>query len=289
MSSPESRRPRLGRGLDAILPVPAGSSGHGGSGGALELPIEELHPNRAQPRRRFDEAALDELAQSIRSVGVLAPIVVRRRPAGGYEIVAGERRWRAAQRAGLRAVPVVIRELTPAEALEAALVENVQREDLEPLELARAYQQMIESHGYTQERLAARVGRDRSTIANALRLLRLPPEVLALLEERRIDEGHARALLQAASPAEMIRLARMAAERGLSVRQVEALARASRQSERPASRAERTPSANVRDLENRLRRSLGVQVRVVDRKGRGRIELNYGSLDELDRLLARLL
>src|SRR5688572_30547587 len=175
----QGRKPRLGRGLDAMLPAaPSGASKE-----LFYAPIEEVHPNREQPRRNFDEAALGELAASIQELGILEPILARKRAAGGYEIIAGERRWRAAQRAGLREVPVFVRELTPKESFEAALVENLQREDLNPVETARAFQRLIDEHGHTQDSVAARVGKDRSTVANAMRLLKLPPDVLAWVEE----------------------------------------------------------------------------------------------------------
>lgn len=280
---------RLGRGLDGLLPqaAPAEQAPRGN----LEVPVENLHPNREQPRRHFDEQALEELAQSIREHGVLEPILVRKGSQGGYAIVAGERRWRAAQRAGLKQVPVFVRELGEAQAFEAALVENLQREDLNPIETARAFQRLVEEHGHTQESVAERVGKDRSTVANALRILKLPDEVVGLIEAGRLSEGHGRALLGAADAATMKRLGHAAASKGLSVREVERRVRSKTRdvggAGKPAG-GDTTggKSANVRDLERRLSHALGTTVQVVDKKGKGHLEVRYGSYEELDRLIA---
>ncbi|MBX3270986.1 MAG: ParB/RepB/Spo0J family partition protein [Sandaracinaceae bacterium] len=277
---------RLGRGLAGMLPE-AAPAPERAARGISEAAIEDVHPNRDQPRSRFDDAALDELAASIREIGILEPILVRARAQGGYEIVAGERRWRAAQRAGVHRVPVFVRELGTAEAFEAALVENLQREDLNPVETARAFARLVDDHGYTQESLAQRVGKDRSTIANALRLLKLPEPVLALLEEGRLSEGHGRALLAAPSTAAMRRLALDAVKGGWSVRETERRVRAEGRAGEPP--GEPVKSANVRDLEQRLSRALGTPVKVEDKKGKGRLLVAYASYDELDRLLAQLL
>jgi len=274
---------RLGRGLDGMLPAkPTGKDARAGS----QAPIEDLHPNRDQPRSRFDEAALDELAASIRELGVLEPILVRVRAQGGYEIIAGERRWRAAQRAELRRVPIFVKELGTAEAFEATLVENLQREDLNPIETARAFARLVEEHGHTQETVAARVGKDRSTIANALRLLKLPSQVLDLVEAGRLSEGHGRALLGASSAAAMRRLAKKAAKDGWSVRETERRVRADARADGPPKKAAKSP--NVRALEQRLSRSLGSPVTVEDKKGKGKLVVRYSSYDELDRLLDQM-
>jgi len=248
---------------------------------------------------------LDELATSIRSQGLIQPLVVRTREAGGYEIIAGERRWRAAQRAGLHAVAVVVREVAAARAFELAMVENLQREDLNPIEEAEGFDRLIREFGYTQESLASRVGKDRSTVANALRLLKLPPGVRTLVISGRLSMGHARAILGleagastalAPSPEAgveaMERLGRKAASRELSVRQVEEMVR--RERDRPGTSVPPAgpapPTASARDLATRLSRALGTRVRVVEAgTGRGTIEINYTSLDELDGLLAKLL
>jgi ParB family transcriptional regulator, chromosome partitioning protein len=282
---------RLGRGLDALLPggsampIPAASSD------GFRAKIEELHPNRSQPRTRFDDAALNELAQSIKEIGLLEPILVRRRPQpqGGYEIVAGERRWRAAQRAGLHEVPVYVRELTEGRAFEAALVENLQREDLNPLETARAFSRLVDEHGHTHDSLARLIGKDRSTVANALRLLKLPETVTDLIESRELSEGHGRALLGAGDAATMQRLASEAIAAGWSVRETERRARVAAQQQQHAKEsASATKSPNTRDLEERLSRSVGSRVTVADRKGKGHLQISFASYDELDRLIAVL-
>jgi ParB family transcriptional regulator, chromosome partitioning protein len=253
--------------------------------------IEELYPSPEQPRRRFDEAKLAELAESMKTHGVIVPLVVRPRPEGGYYLIAGERRWRAAQRAGLHEVPVVVQDVEHGVALERALVENLQRADLGPLEEAAAYQRLVEEFGLTQEAIAERIGKDRSTIANALRLLKLPPPVRQLVEDERLSMGHARALLALDEPAAMERAARQVVDRQLSVRATESLVKHARQPEdrRPPRRSEK--SASVRDLEERLTRALGGPVSITeDEPGKaGRIEIRYLNLDHLERLLDRLL
>jgi ParB family chromosome partitioning protein len=280
---------RLGRGLDGLLPAAP-------NGAAPRTPttarIEQLHPNRKQPRRRFDDEALDELARSIKEHGVLEPILVRRRDEGGYEIIAGERRWRAAQRASVLELPIYVRELTDAIAFEAALVENLQREDLNPIETARAFQRLVEEYGHTQDQVAERVGKNRATVANAMRLLKLPPEVLDLVEEGQLSEGHGRAILTAQDPALMPKLARMVVAQKLSVRETERRARALAQDpDAKAREAAKKPekSANVRDLERRLTNTLGTPVSVEDKgAGKGHLAIEYTSYDELDRVLAVL-
>ena len=215
--SPKSpaRRPRLGRGLDAMLPKAPMSTP------TMRARIEDVHPSRQQPRKTFDEAPLRELADSIRALGILEPLLVRQRKKGGYHLIAGERRWRAAQMAGLKEVPIFVRELSEKEAFEAALVENVQREELNPIETAQAFARLLDEYGYTQEALAERVGKDRSTIANALRLLKLPDDVVGLIEDGALSEGHGRALLGASTPAAIKRLARQAVQKSWSVRETE--------------------------------------------------------------------
>jgi ParB family chromosome partitioning protein len=253
--------------------------------------IEELYPGPEQPRRRFDEAKLAELAESMKAHGVIVPLVVRPRPEGGYFLIAGERRWRAAQRAGLHEVPVVVQEVEQGTALERALVENLQRADLGPLEEAAAYQRLVDEFGLTQEAIAERIGKDRSTIANSIRLLKLPPPVRQLVEDDRLSMGHARALLALDEPAEIERAARQVADRQLSVRATEALVKKAKQPEdrRPPPRPEK--SASVRDLQERLTRALGGPVVITeDEPGKaGRIEIRYMNLDHLERLLDRLL
>lgn len=283
MADPNKRR-ALGRGLDALLPA----SPAGGAPGADHFlaRIEDLHPSR-QPRTRFDDASLGALAESLKDKGLLAPLLVRRRARGGYEIIAGERRWRAAQRAGVFELPVIIREMQDGEAFEAALVENLQREDLNPLEVARAFQRLIDEHDHSQDSIAALTGKDRSTVSNALRLLNLPESILDLIESGQLSEGHGRALLTAADRSLMERLARKAVERGWSVRETERQARSAAPRTAGGEKAsERTSkSANVRDLERRLSRALGTRVTIADRKGKGHLTIPFSSYDELDRLL----
>jgi ParB family transcriptional regulator, chromosome partitioning protein len=293
MNPVDKRRPALGRGLDALLSDVAVSGGVRKEQ-VFACPVERIVPQKGQPRQHFDEQRLEELAQSIREHGVLEPIVVRRAPGSGgsdtYEIIAGERRWRAAQRAGLRELLVVVKEVAPQEAFELALIENVQREDLNPLELAEALDRLTREHGYTQEALAARLGKDRATIANSLRLLKLPPRVRQMVIEGALTEGHARALLGAPDARTIEALAERVARGGLSVRDTERLVRAKKE-DRTSQGENGAKSPGVRDLEERLARRLGTRVEVKDdkEKGNGEIVIRYGSLDELDRLLDLLL
>ena len=286
---------RLGRGLDGLLPaappvaassvaVPASSARRGN----LTIPIEELYPNRKQPRRNFDQSSLEELSQSIREHGILEPVLVRARKEGGFTIVAGERRWRAAQKAGLQDVPVFVRELSDKDAFEAAIVENIQREDLNPIETARAFQRLVDEYEHTQETIATRVGRDRSTVANALRLLKLPSEVLELIEAGQLTEGHGRALLGAPSPSAMRKLAADARRLRWSVREVERRVRDAAGEVKPRAAATSGKSANVRDLERRLTHALGTRVTVEDRSGRGHLAVHYASWDQLDGIIQKL-
>lgn len=269
----------LGRGLGALLPPPA----DGEAGILRELPVEGLLPNPNQPRKVLTEEALEELATSIRTSGVLQPIVVR--PRGGqYEILIGERRWRAAQRAGLTRIPALVREATDGEALELALVENLLREDLNPLEEAHAYQRLLSEFGWTQEDLAGRIGKDRSSIANALRLLRLPALVQEDLRAGRLTMGHARALLGLGTPGAQLRLRKQILAQDWSVRATEVGVR-KRRPTRPGS-GRRRPDMDA--LEEELRLALGTRVRVVGTLIRGRVELPYTSAEELERIHAAL-
>jgi ParB family chromosome partitioning protein len=273
------KRQALGRGLAALIPGATEAGGDGASrpasaAGLRLLDIESIHPSARQPRKHFDEARLDELAETIRNQGIIQPLVVRNREGGGFELVAGERRWRAAQRAGLHQVPAVVRETTESQAFELALVENLQREDLNPIEEAEAYQYMVAEHGYTQESLS-------------LRLLKLPPAVRAMVREGRLTMGHARALLGLESDHAIERLARQAVARGLSVRQVESLVKREREGEHPAPPP---VSPAARDLVHRLEQALATRVKLVQSSPKsGRLEIHYHSLDELDAVLARIL
>jgi ParB family chromosome partitioning protein len=289
------KRQALGRGLAALIPSAGESTSEPGAraaagSGLRTLDIESIHPSSKQPRKHFDDGRLDELAESIRSQGIIQPLVVRMREGGGFELVAGERRWRAAQRAGLHQVPAVVREVAESQAFEMALVENLQREDLNPIEEAEGYQRLVAEFGYTQESLSARVGKDRSTVANALRLLKLPPEVRAMVIEGRLNMGHARALLGLESDPAIERLARQAASRGLSVRQVEALVKRERESDNRPAQPPAIASPAARDLVHRLEQTLATRVKLVETSPKsGRLEIHYASLDELDAVLAKIL
>jgi ParB family chromosome partitioning protein len=299
------KRPALGRGLGALLPpVPVPTSAAPSEppqpGSARQLPIEALAPSPDQPRKRFDPQLLDELAASIRVQGIIQPIVVTpiASPAGDgarYLIVAGERRWRAAQLAGLHDVPVVVRDTDDQQRLELALVENLQRADLNPIEEARAFQELIAIRGYTQEQLAARVGKDRSTVANVMRLLRLPERAQQMVRDGTLSMGHARALLGLEHESDIAEVAHEAARARWSVRAVERAVRAKLAQSRET--APTDPEVDrrkiiVTELEHRLQRRLGVRVRLrtdAPKRGAGIVEIPYSSLDELDRLLHILL
>ena len=275
------KRHALGKGLSALIPeAPEPKRA------PVDVDIDLLSPNRFQPRAQMDETALEDLTGSIRANGIIQPIVVR--PVDGrYEIIAGERRWRAAQRAGLLRVPIVVREVAAGQEttlLEIALVENVQRADLNPIEEAAAYRRLTEEFGRTQEEIAGAVGKDRTSVANTLRLLRLPEELRAEIASRRLSMGHARALLGLTDEAAQRRIGREVIARGLSVRETEALVR------RLSSGGGKTPAkpakqdVHTRAAEERLRLTLGTQVRIVRKGTRGRIEVDFASEDELIRI-----
>ncbi len=287
MSTPGTRRPALGRGMAALLQNAAPPSPPGRS--VMQLPIESVQRSAAQPRKSFDERGLEELATSIREHGVLEPILVRR--AGvGYAIVAGERRWRAAQRAGLREIPALLREASDRESFELALVENLQRADLNAMEEAEAFDALTREHGLTQEQVAERVGKDRSTVANAMRLLKLPADVRDQVRGGALEMGHARALL-ALEKAEAIRkVAHQVVREGLSVRATEALVRRMLHPGEARPRGAAAPdSPNVKALVTRLERRLGTRCRVVQKNAQsGKLEIDYGSLAELDGILDKI-
>lgn len=280
----QQKRPALGRGLGAL--IPGGSPAE--RKGILQLGIEEIHPHKGQPRRHFDEAHIDELAESIRQKGVLLPLIVRR-AAQGYVLVAGERRWRAAQKAGVRELPVMVREVSEKEAFELALIENIQREDLNPIEEAEAYRRLIEDHGLTQEELAARVGKDRSTVANALRLLRLPDALKTAIVAGQLSMGHARALLAVPDEGDLRRAADKVMAESLSVRAAEALVARLKSKRLPKEKRPASDGVQVRHLVEKLQRKLGARVELNDRGGQGTLEIRYASLQELDRVLAVIL
>ncbi len=293
MSAKEKRR-ALGRGLDALLPAkPKQRDERYGARAVFMCAVERIAPRRDQPRQRMDDEGLDELAATIREHGVIQPLVVRRVSEPGpderFELIAGERRWRASQRAGLKEVPVVVKDVSPEKAFELALIENLQRQDLNPIEVAEAYQRLLDDLGHTQEQLAQRMGKSRVAVTNALRLLKLPPAVRSMLNEGTLSEGHGRALLGAPDDATMIDVARKAVRQNLSVRKVEQLVRTRKGTTEPpkdeAAESTREKSAGVRDLEARLSRAVGARVRVEHKGPGGKVVISYADLDELDRII----
>jgi len=280
------KRPALGRGLSALIPdTPAAAAPAGDR--SLDVDIDLLRPNKFQPRTHMDDDRIEELARSIRGNGIIQPIVVRRvddgaRDGGSFEIVAGERRWRAAQRAGLLKVPVVVRQIPEDRLLAVALIENIQRENLNPIEEAVAYRRLSDEFHLTQEQIADAVGKDRSSIANYVRLLRLPQEVRASVSSNALSMGHARALLALTDEAAQLRVARDVLNRSLSVRETEALVKKAAAPHAP--RTEPPPDVHTRAAEDKLKLAIGTRVRI-NRKGKGgRIEIEFGSEDELQRI-----
>ena len=280
-------RQPLGRGLSALL------GDEKPKDNILELGIDQIEPNSEQPRTRFEETALAELSQSIKANGIVQPIVVRRK-GNVYQIVAGERRWRAAQKAGLRNVPVVVREVADEKLLELALIENIQRQELNPIEEARAYRKLIDTIGLTQDVVAERVGKERSLISTALRLLRLPDEILKMIEEQKISAGHGRALLMAEDPAEQRRVAKAIVAMSLSVRETERMIKRPVKTSRQNADTKRVSGgrdANVIAAETKLRRKLGTSVNILPSKTGvgGKVEIEYYSMDDLSRVYQLIL
>ena len=274
----------LGKGLGALLgeeslrtDTPAGSA-------VSTLPLQKIEPNPLQPRKTFSEEELDALAESIRIHGVIQPLTVRLLPNGYYQIIAGERRWRAARLAGLSQVPVVVIEADDRKAMELALIENLQRADLNPIEEAEGYQQLISQYGMTQEQAAERVGKSRPAVANALRLLSLGPEILKLVETGAISAGHARALLVLKTDGERMAVAQKVQNLSLSVRQTEALCKKMAKPVKEPPKEASVAVDYVAECEKELKRALGRGVRIVDGKRKGRIELEYYGQDDLQRL-----
>ncbi len=276
----------LGKGLDALF-----MDNSTQAAAVSTLPLSEIEPNREQPRKRFDAAALSELADSIKEYGVLQPLVVRPMPDGGYQLVAGERRWRACRMAGLSEVPVVVRELDDSQAMELALVENLQREDLNPIEEALGYRELIERFGLTQEQVSARVGKSRPVITNAMRLLHLPEAVLGLVGDGSLSVGHARALLALEEEESICQLAQETIKKGLSVRQVEAMvkkqkAQAAPEAKKPAATA--WDHAYFTEVQLALSQTLSRKVKIEGEKGKGKLVIEF--YDEQDlKALAGLL
>lgn len=282
-------RKALGRGLGALLgsdqTISTGSD-------AFEIDVDLIDPGSMQPRTRFDETSLERLAESVREHGIVQPILVRRK-GERYELIAGERRWRAAQKAGLQRIPAVVKEVADSDLLEIALTENVQREDLNPIEEANAYKKLIEQVGLTQDALAARFGRDRSYITNYLRLLKLPSDIQELVETGRLSTGHGRTILGLPHPDEQRRLARMVIEKEMSVRATEAYVKKSVSSSPDTAKQapKRVDDPNVRAAESKLRRAFGTQVRINQSvpDGAGRIEITFFNGQDLDRIYQLLM
>ena len=283
MASSLVKRRALGRGLSALIP---GADSGEQRGDYFLAGIEDVMPNPDQPRKDFAENELAELTQSIAKDGILQPLVVREDAAGRFVLIAGERRWRAAQRAGLRQVPVVIRQASPDAAFELALIENLQRSNLNAIEEAEAYEHLCQRFSYTQEELAQRVGKDRTTCANALRLLKLPVRVRAMVREGKLSMGHARALLGLEEPSLIEQGAQLILQKKMSVRQAETWVQNQRRPKKAPAK-----SASLRDLEERLTQKLLTRVTVTDRGKNtgGKIEITYANWDQLDQILSHLL
>ncbi len=288
----EAPRKRLGRGLAALIgeiDPPAGGQPVAMAAASVDgrIPVDRIVPNRRNPRRHFDEDEIADLAQSIRAHGLVQPVVVRpdRRTPGQFELIAGERRWRACRLAGLSDVPYLLRDVDDRTALELAIIENVQRADLDPIEEAAGYQALVDEHGYSQNELAGVIGKSRSHVANTLRLLRLPQVVQDMLSEGSLSAGHARTLITAEDPE---KLARRIVERGMTVREAEAIAAGDVDADRAGVGRRSEPDAALSALEQRLAGSLGLKVKVAKGVRGGEVRLKFRSQDDLDRLIERL-
>jgi ParB family transcriptional regulator, chromosome partitioning protein len=294
LKAADNQKRALGRGLSALIPqaapvaaVPNTVAEAPARNGVLKLAIESIHRDTSQPRRYFDEAKLAELTESIKAQGVLQPVLVRK-DGQGYKLIAGERRWRAAQAAGLKEVPALVREVTEAQAFELALVENLQRTDLNPIEEAEGYHRLQDEFGLTQEQISQRVGKERSTVANSLRLLALPNDVKGLVADGSLSMGHARALLGVPRLPELQALAAQVASQKLSVRDTEKLVQQRRTHKKDGGRPPKQ-SPQVKALIEELQRRLGTKVRLTEKSpGKGTLEVDFFSYDDLDRLLKLL-
>lgn len=290
MSNADNTRKALGRGLSALLPsnrplTPQTPSAQPAPPPApLRVPIDDIDPNPLQPRSAFQADRLAELAQSIRQHGIIQPLIVRS-VSGRYQMVAGERRWRAAKMAGLGHIPVIIQDYADDQLMEVALIENIQREDLNPIEVAHAFERLTRDHELSHEQIAERTGKDRTTVTNMLRLLRLPGDIQLLLAEHRLSMGHARALLSLPTPEMQIHLAERISSEGLSVRQVERLVRKMTESRQPKQVEQVEPDPNVKAAIEHLERVLGTRVRIFEKSAqRGRLEIEYYSMEDLHRI-----
>ena len=292
----DNKRNVLGRGLETLLPASRATAApvlapHATAmTGDLvkEIPVEQIDRNPYQTRSRFAEEALNELAASIKSSGVVQPVVVRPQANGRYQLIAGERRWLGSQRAGKTTVPAIIRQVSNEQAMEMTIVENLQREDLNPMEQARAYDRLGREFNLTQEQMAHRTGKDRSSVSNFLRLLKLPTGVQTLIEEEKLTFGHAKALMGLDSPDAMLKLAQRVVTLSMSVRQTEGAVSNLMNAEAKQGKPERIVDPNVREVERELQRALGVRVVITDKNGRGKIQFEYKSLEDFDRILDSL-
>ena len=279
-------KPALGKGLSALIPEKRKPS----PGEILNLGIKSIVPNEYQPRRVFNDTALNELVLSIKEKGVIQPIIVRKSTGSIYELIAGERRWRAAQTVGLTTIPAIVKDAAPAEALELALIENIQREDLNPLETAEAFQRLVNDFNLTHDDLSKKVGKDRATVTNYLRILKLPLEVKKHIAGGSLSIGHAKALLQLENQRLQKEIAARVIHKGLSVRETEAICKKSLAGKSSRSKPSREKDPQIASLEEKMMHSLGTKVRLIHKSNkRGRIEIDYYSLEELDRLLEVLI
>jgi ParB family transcriptional regulator, chromosome partitioning protein len=288
------KRRALGKGLESLLPrvhaVAEPGSSESGEGRPREIPVGEIERSPFQTRTRFDEVQLAELAASIAATGVVQPILVRPLPHGHFQLIAGERRWLASQRAGKETIPAIVRQVSDEQAMEMTIVENLQRSDLNPMEQARAYERLTREFHLTQEQMAKRTGKDRASVGNFLRLLKLPVEIQGQVEEGVLSFGHARALLPLEDPQTILKAAQKVAALSMSVRQTESYVQKVVNPETSSGEEpkEKAIDPNVREVQVQLQQALGLKVRIEDKKGRGRVIIEYGKLEEFDRLLERL-
>lgn len=280
----EKKRNALGKGLGALLPTGGAVATMQEKRTFMNCPIEKITPNPYQPRQIFDETALSELVSSVKEKGVLQPLIVRSTGGDSFELIAGERRWRAAQKAGLKQVPVVIKDVSDRESLEIAIIENIQRAELNPVEEAEGYKRLMDEFSYTQEELAAKVGKERATVSNHLRILKLPDEVKKDIAENRLSLGHAKALLGLEKKGEIIEAKKAVIKKGLSVRETEALVKRAKQGT-PKKKAGARHDSDLAQLEERLTRHLGTKVRIARSGKKGKLEIDFYSSEELDSLI----
>jgi ParB family transcriptional regulator, chromosome partitioning protein len=294
------KRKALGRGLDSLLPAARGTSAptqqaaHIAGEQVLQLAVDKVERNPYQTRTNFDESALNELAASIKASGVLQPIVVRHIKGadgkdGKYQLIAGERRWLASQRAGRTTVPAIVKQVSNEQAMEMTIIENLQREDLNPIEQAMAFERLGREFGLTQEQMAQKTGKDRSSVSNYLRLLKMPPEIQAGLSNGKLSFGHAKAIMMLDTPDQILWAALRVVKDGLSVRQTEELVhKLLDPPDAPKKKDDKVVDPNVREAERQLRESLGLKVQIQDRKGKGKIVIEYSSLEDFDRVIETL-